>query len=158
MPPGISVLSLHDALPICCLRGAYSPSLGGSRLYPPRRKTCARGDVPHDLPVRGYESSPSRVNSSRDGAWPGRAAPGSQNWEARSEEHTSELQSLRHLVCRPGSPSFPYTTLFRSVACAERTVRHSGGAACTRRGAKHAPAATYRMISQFAGTSRRLAG
>src|SRR5262245_31468102 len=38
----------------------------------------------------------------------------------RSEEHTSELQSLRHLVCRlllaltlypPLSPLFPYTTL-----------------------------------------------
>src|SRR5262245_6017187 len=33
----------------------------------------------------------------------------------RSEEHTSELQSLRHLVCRPlRSTRFPYTTLFRS--------------------------------------------
>src|ERR1035441_2448299 len=41
----------------------------------------------------------------------------------RSEEHTSELQSLRHLVCRllfvmmrrpPTSTLFPYTTLFRS--------------------------------------------
>src|SRR5262245_9868232 len=40
---------------------------------------------------------------------------------ARSEEHTSELQSLRHLVCRlllvhpPASTLFPYTTLFRST-------------------------------------------
>src|SRR5262245_37217827 len=37
----------------------------------------------------------------------------------RSEEHTSELQSLRHLVCRllpPRSALFPYTTLFRSAA------------------------------------------
>src|ERR1035441_7135928 len=40
---------------------------------------------------------------------------------SRSEEHTSELQSLRHLVCRlllvgrpPSSTLFPYTTLFRS--------------------------------------------
>src|SRR5262245_45201181 len=33
----------------------------------------------------------------------------------RSEEHTSELQSLRHLVCRRlTSALFPYTTLFRS--------------------------------------------
>src|SRR5438045_2504734 len=37
----------------------------------------------------------------------------------RSEEHTSELQSLRHLVCRlllslSCSTLFPYTTLFRS--------------------------------------------
>src|ERR1035441_4773614 len=41
--------------------------------------------------------------------------------QTRSEEHTSELQSLRHLVCRlllgrpPRSTLFPYTTLFRSV-------------------------------------------
>src|SRR5437660_777334 len=34
----------------------------------------------------------------------------------RSEEHTSELQSRGHLVCRlaPTSTLFPYTTLFRS--------------------------------------------
>src|ERR1039458_4765402 len=39
----------------------------------------------------------------------------------RSEEHTSELQSLKHLGCRlllvgqgPRSTLFPYTTLFRS--------------------------------------------
>src|SRR5207244_3181491 len=33
----------------------------------------------------------------------------------RSEEHTSELQSPDHLVCRhPRSTLFPYTTLFRS--------------------------------------------
>src|ERR1035441_589481 len=38
----------------------------------------------------------------------------------RSEEHTSEIQSLRHLVCLlllrrpPISTLFPYTTLFRS--------------------------------------------
>src|SRR5262245_40901999 len=41
---------------------------------------------------------------------------------SRSEEHTSELQSLRHLVCRlllslPSSSTlFSYTTLFRSIA------------------------------------------
>src|SRR5689334_3322672 len=34
----------------------------------------------------------------------------------RSEEHTSELQSQFHLVCRlPSSTLFPYTTLFRST-------------------------------------------
>src|SRR5262245_35969041 len=39
------------------------------------------------------------------------------NSDPRSEEHTSELQSLRHLVCRLPSFStlFPYTTLFRSI-------------------------------------------
>src|SRR5687768_710873 len=47
---------------------------------------------------------------------------------ARSEEHTSELQSRLHLVCRlllsrpPSSTLFPYTTLFRSMG--ERAVKH----------------------------------
>src|ERR1035438_2205229 len=33
----------------------------------------------------------------------------------RSEEHTSELQSLRHLRRPPRSPLFPSTPLFRSI-------------------------------------------
>src|SRR5689334_3956967 len=49
---------------------------------------------------------------------------------SRSEEHTSELQSQFHLVCRllleiarpPGSNLFPYTTLFRSVDGHRRVV------------------------------------
>src|SRR5262245_36208163 len=51
----------------------------------------------------------------------------------RSEEHTSELQSLRHLVCRPPiSTLFPYTTLFRSHERQDREDRdmsagHVGG-------------------------------
>src|SRR5690625_2019492 len=47
----------------------------------------------------------------------------------RSEEHTSELQSRGHLVCRlllpppPPSTLFPYTTLFRSPsACSMVTA------------------------------------
>src|ERR1039458_6288600 len=65
----------------------------------------------------------------------------------RSEEHTSELQSLRHLVCRlllekkrctfvlgfflrirrpPRSTLFPYTTLFRSGRL-ERSARRALG-------------------------------
>src|SRR5437016_4680181 len=43
----------------------------------------------------------------------------------RSEEHTSELQSLTNLVCRlllpPRSTLFPYTTLFRSDAALHET-------------------------------------
>src|SRR5690606_21303225 len=46
-------------------------------------------------------------------------APQDISFAARSEEHTSELQSRENLVCRllsPPSPTlFPYTTLFRSV-------------------------------------------
>src|SRR5690348_794031 len=46
-----------------------------------------------------------------------------KGYQIRSEEHTSELQSPVHLVCRlllemhlrpPSSTLFPYTTLFRS--------------------------------------------
>src|ERR1039458_5539610 len=51
----------------------------------------------------------------------------------RSEEHTSELQSLRHLVCRlllsitSFSSLFPYTTLFRSIRdAALRVVGRKG--------------------------------
>src|ERR1035441_2392961 len=46
---------------------------------------------------------------------------------SRSEEHTSELQSLRHLVCRLLLPRprrstlFPSTTLFRSTESSTRT-------------------------------------
>src|ERR1035438_9843152 len=47
---------------------------------------------------------------------------GHRQTQRRSEEHTSELQSLRHLACRLLLPEatestlFPYTTLFRSVS------------------------------------------
>src|SRR5436305_1406540 len=52
--------------------------------------------------------------------------------DARSEEHTSELQSRPHLVCRlllprhPRSALFPYTTLFRSPHPSANTRTSSG--------------------------------
>src|SRR5205823_1094284 len=55
----------------------------------------------------------------------------------RSEEHTSELQSLAYLVCRlllplaPRSTLFPYTTLFRSTRSTRSTRRGRGPAAST---------------------------
>src|SRR5258705_733622 len=42
----------------------------------------------------------SRVSSARTSTWPMLTASRSAKAMARSEEHTSELQSLRHLVCR----------------------------------------------------------
>src|SRR5438045_5189678 len=42
----------------------------------------------------------SRPRRRRGGGRPGGAARGVPAERARSEEHTSELQSLRHLVCR----------------------------------------------------------
>src|SRR5438874_1322228 len=45
----------------------------------------------------------------------------------RSEEHTSELQSRRDLVCRPPiSTLFPYTTLFRSTTVLSRQIAELG--------------------------------
>src|SRR3990167_2552653 len=53
---------------------------------------------------------------------------------ARSEEHTSELQSQPNIVCRlfflmirqpPRSTLFPYTTLFRSIYGAPPSVKSS---------------------------------
>src|SRR5687768_3129253 len=57
----------------------------------------------------------------------------------RSEEHTSELQSRLHLVCRPPrSTLFPYTTLFRSCYRWTRSCpchHHDHVAHCTSGGA-----------------------
>src|SRR5437899_10220982 len=41
-----------------------------------------------------------RGRSSAARGWSGSPPPGNEPWLSRSEEHTSELQSLRHLVCR----------------------------------------------------------
>src|SRR5262249_61320427 len=71
----IYTLSLHDALPICS-----SGSRAGSRRRSARAARVSR--------TASGSSSPSRGRS--------RATPRS----SRSEEHTSELQSLTNLVCR----------------------------------------------------------
>src|SRR3989442_11317518 len=70
----IYTLSLHDALPIYHSRGSAPP------------------DVPRQLGVRG------RVDGVSSAAWERRASRGCSH--LRSEEHTSELQSRPHLVCR----------------------------------------------------------
>src|SRR3712207_8773032 len=68
----IYTLSLHDALPICERR---------------RSAACAGGrklGLPNDLQSRGQAVSNTGLLKER----------------ARSEEHTSELQSRQYLVCR----------------------------------------------------------
>src|SRR5205814_10715522 len=70
----IYTLSLHDALPICKAGPGLPPT--GSTMTPLRQRFL------HDLQIRNY--APRTIES----------------YLARSEEHTSELQSLRHLVCR----------------------------------------------------------
>src|SRR5205823_6519139 len=69
-----------------------------------------------ELPVRPRLRARSPVPRSAS------TAPEAPFKPLRSEEHTSELQSLAYLVCRlllrrpPTSTLFPYTTLFRSHA------------------------------------------
>src|SRR3712207_7059652 len=75
----IYTLSLHDALPICQLRD--QPVDGRHPDRRPRPRGPAVGDPAPGLPrarTRGAAHRP----------------------RARSEEHTSELQSRQYLVCR----------------------------------------------------------
>src|SRR5687768_17866035 len=83
--PGSSPLSLHDALPISlprviawgCLMGALVMAL--YRLISPQRKLAA---------IKADAAAARRQIAGFDGEFD------------RSEEHTSELQSRLHLVCR----------------------------------------------------------
>src|SRR5262245_64344292 len=81
------MLSLHDALPICegrveqAQRMRETQLLDQPDLVPPAQSDAARGPLADS--VEGEDR----------GLVEGRR-------EERSEEHTSELQSLRHLVCR----------------------------------------------------------
>src|SRR5205814_10239346 len=90
-PPQPSTLSLHDALPIspraherlAPIRPLPAPCCGSGRR---RSRRWQRSDPRLGLRAaarRSYETA-ARLTTSLP----------------RSEEHTSELQSLRHLVCR----------------------------------------------------------
>src|SRR5258705_2802132 len=76
----IYTLSLHDALPISGHYGERRRDPAARRSVPPRARPASRDR---------YEPVPRRA------ARESRRVRG-----LRSEEHTSELQSLRHLVCR----------------------------------------------------------
>src|SRR5205814_8559443 len=83
-PDAPYTLSLHDALPICFLRSAGWPA------------ASTGGTPPSDFSGRcSHCSSKNRCMPS-----PTKAPTSAGVMVVRSEEHTSELQSLRHLVCR----------------------------------------------------------
>src|SRR5207244_11291293 len=87
-------LSLHDALPICW-RSPVAPAPS-----PVTKEPLARGLVPlkRIRLSKPWCMTPPRSSSSFPYArsTPGRCRPPG----GRSEEHTSELQSPDHLVCR----------------------------------------------------------
>src|SRR5437899_7289649 len=75
-PTKIYPLSLHDALPILQRRTQTMAELK-------RAVRAERAEFQHEpSPCAWVTARPRRI------------------WRGRSEEHTSELQSLRHLVCR----------------------------------------------------------
>src|SRR5438874_7243386 len=93
--PVFYTLSLHDALPISCAsvssgwcKNATAPCLEGSRFESPRIY-CERVHKPYPV---------IRPGGSLQCGSP--CTPRSPRSRSRSEEHTSELQSRRDLVCR----------------------------------------------------------
>src|SRR5438045_7714839 len=74
-PPQIYTLSLHDALPIS--------------VTCPTGRRCTGGGCWKVASSASVSAPPPAISGCR------RRSP-----SRRSEEHTSELQSLRHLVCR----------------------------------------------------------
>src|SRR3712207_7285620 len=75
-PPRSTPLSLHDALPISWRRPAAAAAPAATAL--PRTSSFTRART----------TAPSPAVAARNGS------------RARSEEHTSELQSRQYLVCR----------------------------------------------------------
>src|SRR5690606_40987683 len=85
-PTSLYPLSLHDALPI-----SAAPSAGSLPARPSRSSPWFRGRTSRFW--RTATSSRSSIPRRSFNATPALAA-------ARSEEHTSELQSRENLVCR----------------------------------------------------------
>src|SRR5205814_9479123 len=94
--PAAHPLSLHDALPISMPLVEAAPGV------PDAVSTTVMRALAHD-PADRYESAEDfgvALADAAGGVWgPGWVQRGGVD-VMRSEEHTSELQSLRHLVCR----------------------------------------------------------
>src|SRR5437899_110218 len=130
----IYTLSLHDALPI--FEGEpYERGYQHGRLLAPEIAgfvRCFAAQQSSKAPAEGWRLTRTLVDS----LFVRRYEKEYLEEMKRSEEHTSELQSLRHLVCRlltpPRSTLFPYTTLFRSSK-ASPTSAATSMAGCWRR-------------------------
>src|SRR5690606_41194099 len=93
LPARISTLSLHDALPISPHRRGIGYVFQDARLFPHLtvRQNLLYG---HWFTGRGRQSDLDRVTEMLG------IGPLLSRRPARSEEHTSELQSRENLVCR----------------------------------------------------------
>src|SRR5690625_2047788 len=112
----IHTLSLHDALPISILYSTHyieeAEKICDEVAFIDKGKMIQQNKM-EDL-LRNH-AIPAIYFKLKE---PHTELMDNESFGTRSEEHTSELQSRGHLVCRLPSPHrstpFPYTTLFRS--------------------------------------------
>src|SRR5205823_14560583 len=95
-----STLSLHDALPICAIGSSEPPFHHSSHAVRPTLCPVRPRFLCGELLERGTPRRPSFGGRVRRVGFFDRAHRGGRFVEARSEENTSELQSLAYLVCR----------------------------------------------------------
>src|SRR5205823_7882297 len=96
--PAIYSLSLHDALPICERRAVDGVSRGGQSGAPLRVAIEDHDRVGQRLRVLRCDVEDGVVVEAQAQRRPIGGDHGQT--QGRSEEHTSELQSLAYLVCR----------------------------------------------------------
>src|SRR5205814_8131383 len=94
-PTQIYTLSLHDALPISAMKADGS----GTIVWERKTQVYVPSMLVHDKHLYAVTDGGNAT------CW--KCGTGDEMWKerlngafTRSEEHTSELQSLRHLVCR----------------------------------------------------------
>src|SRR5690606_41500623 len=99
-PPASYPLSLHDALPICVADPQVGRPLGQVEQGLARRGRggCCRRRLAHLALPFFLRRSRRRPRSPRPPRDAGPSPGGGTRWPARSEEHTSELQSRENLV------------------------------------------------------------
>src|SRR5205823_13515199 len=97
-PP--STLSLHDALPICSTDNCYESMRTVALLLLLAAGAPALSAQTPAGPSSTYPTYPTGPTGREAMKAAARSRAQSGDFEGRSEEHTSELQSLAYLVCR----------------------------------------------------------